>query len=103
MNNLNNEILLQDASLNFLEFIQAYSPSIKVSKIRYSGQANQAHPSRERIRINQPIRSETAPSHLHKSTDAHHTLLAQPSAGAPLNMVSDVLEYYPDIQLAIQL
>jgi hypothetical protein len=47
------------------------------------------------------------PSHLRKtqSTEAHHTLCAQPyaCAPAPSDMVPDVLEFYPDIQLAIRL
>ena len=47
--------------------------------------------------------SETAPSHLQESINAHHTLLAQPGACAPLEMVSDVLEFYPDPQLALRL
>lgn len=41
--------------------------------------------------------------HLHKSANARNTLLAQPSAKVPSDTVTDVLEYYPDTQLALQL
>lgn len=61
------------------------------------------HPQEERIRIIRPTNTETASSHLHRNTHAHDTLLTQPSSGAPSDTVSDVLEFYPDTQLALQL
>lgn len=47
--------------------------------------------------------SETRGSHLQKSPKAQHTLQSQ--RGAPLlsDMGSDVLDFYPDAQLALQL
>lgn len=53
------------------------------------------------IKITQPTELETAPSHLQKRTKVHHTLPLQPSA--PSGMVSDVLEFYPDTELALRL
>jgi hypothetical protein len=41
--------------------------------------------------------------HLQKRTNAHHNTPAQPDAGAPSSMLSDVLEFYPDTKLALQL
>ncbi|KAH8692077.1 hypothetical protein BGW36DRAFT_303394 [Talaromyces proteolyticus] len=55
------------------------------------------------IKITQPTGLEIPPSQLQKSTNAHHTLLAQPCTCAPSEIVSDVLELYPDPQLALRL
>lgn len=90
VNNLDNEILLEDVSLGDKHTL-------------FSARLIRRIHQKERIRITQPTGLETAPSHLHKSTNAHHTLLAQPSADAPLDTISGVLEYYPDTQLALQL
>lgn len=103
VNNSNVEILLQDVSLDFfLEFIQGFTPLYKGTVHTTAKLIRRIH-QEERIKIIQPTDSETAPLYLQKSTNAHHTLLAQPGACAPSDTVSDVLEFYPDTQLALQL
>ena len=56
-----------------------------------------------RREINQPTPSETVTSHL-QGGNTHHTHSAPLSAGDPLRgMAYDVLEFYPDTKLALQL
>ncbi|OAL21793.1 hypothetical protein AYO22_07735 [Fonsecaea multimorphosa] len=57
----------------------------------------------ENIHMTQPNDSETAPLHLQKSIKAHHTLPPQADPCDPFDKLSDVLKFYPDTQLALQL
>jgi Fungal Zn(2)-Cys(6) binuclear cluster domain len=91
------ELLLNDGQYVsvdfFLEFIHLL-PSLKgISYIPPAKLIWRVHQD-ERINVTQPTSSETAPSHLQKSENA------QPCG---CNMVSDVLELYPDPQLALRL
>lgn len=54
----------------------------------------------EMLNMTKYIGSESSSSHLQKSTKAHHEIPAQLDAK---EMVSDLLKFYPDTQLALQL
>ncbi|EED22597.1 conserved hypothetical protein [Talaromyces stipitatus ATCC 10500] len=72
---------------------------------RYASNSNIDIPPRdeETAKIAQSTGSQTTPSHLQHSTKSHNTLPRQPDTCAPLEMGSDVLDFYPDTQLALQL
>ncbi|KAI7977539.1 hypothetical protein EIK77_000489 [Talaromyces pinophilus] len=57
----------------------------------------------DQVRNPQSIASGTTPSHIQNSTKAHHTPHAQPNAFCTTLNVFDVLDYYPDTQLALRL
>ncbi|GAM35336.1 hypothetical protein TCE0_017f03597 [Talaromyces pinophilus] len=66
--------------------------------------ANNSLPENEdQVRNPQSIASGTTPSHIQNSTKAHHTPHAQPNASCTTLNVFDVLDYYPDTQLALRL
>ena len=103
VNNSNIEILPRDVSLDlFLYLSRSLLSSVKVSHI-LPAELMRRWDQEERIENVQSAGSGTASSHLQKTPNAHHTLHTQPGACAPSNMVSDVLEFYPDPQLALRL
>lgn len=57
----------------------------------------------DQVQNEQSIASGTTPSHLQNSTKAHHTPYAQPNTSSTTLNFFDVLDCYPDTQLALRL
>ncbi|KAL5086876.1 hypothetical protein Trisim1_008625 [Trichoderma cf. simile WF8] len=57
----------------------------------------------DRSKPTQPPGLETTPSHFQVNTASHHRLPTQLGAAAPLDRDSDLLDVYPDAQLALRL